>query len=84
MDCSAQILVSAVLCGQMAYPRSEWLLKTVWQKNYNSWEKDYIKQTMGPKMATYIMQGAIEVIPKHLEGEPPLGVANVNPVRAMD
>ena len=74
----------AVLCGQMAYPRSEWLLKTVWQKNHNSWEKDDVKQTMGPKMATYIMQGAIEVIPMHLEGEPPPGVANVNPVGAVD
>ena len=64
---------SAVVCGQMAYPRSEWLLKTVWQKNHNSWAKDDVKQTMGPKMATYIMQGAIEVNAMHLEASHHLG-----------
>ena len=77
-------LAWAILCGQMAYPRTEWLLKAVWQKKHSSWERDDVKQVMGPKLATHIFQGAVEVIPMPAGDEPPPGVSNVNPVGAVD
>ena len=39
---------------------------------------------MGPNLATHIFQGAVEVIPMPAGDEPPPGVANVNPVGAVD
>lgn len=52
----------AILSGHMAYPRNEWVLRQVWQKNHSSWEQDDVKATLGPKYATYLAQGALEAI----------------------
>ena len=46
----------------MSYPRNEWVLRHVWLKNHKSWEQDDVKATLGPKYATYLVQGALEAI----------------------
>jgi hypothetical protein len=52
----------AILSGHMAYPRNEWVLRQVWQKNHDSWEQEDVKRMLGPKYATYLVQGALEAI----------------------
>ena len=52
----------AILSGHMAYPRDEWVLRQVWRPNHGSWEQDDVKATLGPKYATYLVQGALESI----------------------
>ena len=60
----------AILCGRLVYPRVSWMLTGSWLKNHPSYENDEVKSVLGPKIATYLAQGALEWIPP--DCDPPL------------
>jgi hypothetical protein len=55
---------AAIVNGLLVYPRSRWPLLASWKPNHPSWEASPdVKRTLGPKVATYLYQGALEWIP---------------------
>ena len=55
-------VTSAILEGRMVYPRTSWLLRGSWLPNHPSFERPEVKIKLGMKMATYIIQGALECL----------------------
>jgi len=55
-------VTNAIINGRMVYPRTAWLLRGSWLPNHPSFERPEVKIALGIKAATYIAQGAIEVL----------------------
>ena len=69
----------AILNGRLVYPRSSWMLRGSWLRNHPSFERDDVKAVLGPKIATYLAQGALEWVPPWCP--PPL---YIEPTGAVD
>ncbi len=54
----------AVVQGKLGYPRSCWRITPSYLPDHNlkSWDEAEVKAKLGPKMARYFVQGAIEFI----------------------
>ena len=52
----------AVVQGKLCYPRSCWRITPSYLPNHKSWDEAEVKARLGPKMARYFVQGAIEFI----------------------
>ena len=55
-------VTSAIINGDLVYPRVTWLLRGSWLPNHPSFERPEVKLMLGLKPATYIMQGAVECL----------------------
>jgi hypothetical protein len=58
----------ATVMGKLCFPRFDWhlLRRRSYLPNHKSWEMDAVKAKLGPKMAAYFCQGALEfVLPGH-------------------
>jgi hypothetical protein len=52
----------ACVQGKLGYPRSCWRITPSYLPNHKSWDEAEVKAKLGPKMARYFVQGALEFI----------------------
>jgi hypothetical protein len=60
-------ITRSIVFGKLCYPRTSWCIVPSYLPNHPSWEYDRVKEKLGPKMAVYFFQGALEVV---LPGQP--------------
>ena len=54
--------VTRAVQGKLCYPRTCWRITPSYLPSHKSWEDEEVKAKVGPKMASYFVQGAIEFI----------------------
>jgi len=73
-------VTAAIVDGKLVMPKPKFPLHGSWRPNHPSWERNKdAKQALGPKLASWIAQGIVEVVPPWCP--PPLFV---EPLGAVD
>ena len=81
-------VVRALVFGKLCYPRIDWRVVPSVKPNHKSWELPEVKAALGPKIATWICQGALEWVdprlPKPIIIEPKGAVPKKGPDKFRD
>jgi hypothetical protein len=81
-------VVRALVFGKLCYPRVDWRVVPSVKPNHKSWELPEVKAALGPKIATWLCQGALEWVdprfPKPVIIEPKGAVPKKGPDKFRD